>query len=416
MAEDKEKKKRIGVLGGTFDPVHLGHLQMGHNASETLHLDQVILLPAYAPPHKAHRENNADERLAMLHLAIENDPLFSIDEREMRSKVRRYTLDTMHEICSEYSDAEIYFILGEDSLMEIRSWYRWRELLDFVPFIVCPRPSISGDLNEMVQSLNDEGFHVSIAEGPRQDVSSTSIRQRIREAKSVRYLLSPSVLTYIERFGLYAEPEQRIDAEFLRRVSEQTLDFLKEEPYVSMCQRLKKTLKPHRYDHTMGVVRTAAFLAETYGASVSHARLAALLHDCAKGKERFYFEWLLNEGHVVPEEWAPSPAFHAIIGAKVARWIYGVEDEDVLQAIASHTTGNAAMTLLDRIIFLADEIEPSRDFDGVMELRRSCLTDLDAALMEGWDESMIHLIQQKKIIELSGVQHRNDLLHAQSHQ
>lgn len=406
----EETKQGIGILGGTFDPIHRGHLQLAHNALEALHLKRVYFIPAYAPPHKRNREDNAIHRLRMLELALKDEPLFCVDDREMRSHEKNYTVHTIRRLKAEMPDERFYFILGEDSLRQIRTWYHWEELLHMVDFVVSERPGVEGPVAREVDALNAEGFHVHEAQGPELDISSTSIRERVEAGRDIRQLVPEAVAQYIHRFGLYATHHERIDTAFLKGVNEESLDFLDEPPYAEMAKKLKKRLRPSRYRHTLGVVRSAAFLARLYHVDVHQARLASLLHDCAKHNEEKYFRELVARGKLQECDAHPSPVWHATLGAMVAREFYGVEDPEVIHAIAGHTTGFATMSPLDQVVFLADAIEPGREYFGVMEIREKAVLSLSEAVFQTMNEQLIHLLEKRKRVELASLESRNSML------
>lgn len=404
-----EEQRRIGILGGTFDPVHIGHLQMAENAMKTFSLDEVRFVPAYAPPHKTDKEDNAKDRLAMLTAALEGNPDFTVDLREMQAKKMRYSYETVCSFREDFPQAELFFIIGEDSLMDIRTWHRWQELLEMIPLIVCAREGVSGDLLLQARALNDEGYRVLIAKGPSVRISSTYIRQAFTEGQDVRYFLPGTVYDYIAARRLYGMTHGE-DENFLQEVEKESLEFLVDPRIASMVNGLKKTLSAHRFRHVLSVVKTAAFLAKRYDADVKRVRLAALLHDCAKGREREYFQ-LLREKHILKEaDWTPSPLFHAFLGRFVAREVYGIEDEEILQAIASHTAGSPSMSLMDKIVFLADEIEPYREYPFVVHLRSLSMENLDRAVLAGMDASLRFLMQKKQVIDPASLFARNALV------
>lgn len=404
-----EDRRRIGILGGTFDPVHIGHLQMAANAMATCSLDEVRFVPAYAPPHKKDKEDNAEDRLAMLTAALEDNPAFTVDSREMRARKKRYSLETVRSFREDFPQAELFFVLGEDSLMEIRTWHRWQELLAMIPIIVCPRGGVTGELLLQVKALNEEGYCVQIANGPSIAISSTQIREAFSKGGDLRYFLPNEVYNYIASHRLYGFTSGE-DAAFLRGVQKESLDFLETEIFLPMVERLRSTLSAHRFRHVQSVARSAVFLAKLYDADVERVRLAALLHDCAKGREQEYFRQLHEKGILKAEDWMPAPSFHAYLGGFVAREVYGVQDNEVLEAIAAHTTGSSTMSQTAKIVFLADEIEPYRDFPFVVHLRALSMKNLDRAVLAGMDASLRFLMKKEQVIDPASLFARNALI------
>lgn len=179
--------------------------------------------------------------------------------------------------------------------------------------------------------------------------------------------------------------------------------------------QLQDLIDPERYRHTLGVVEMAERLAIHYGVSPEQARLAALLHDCAKGLSRFNLLRRLEgsdivESNVDSMEREVTALLHGPVGAVMAKEDFGVTDEAVLQAIRYHTTGSPDMTLLDQIIFLADYIEPNRSCPGIEELRKLAFQDLDQAIIEAAGRTLIYEINRKNVIHQRTVEMRNALL------
>lgn len=189
----------------------------------------------------------------------------------------------------------------------------------------------------------------------------------------------------------------------------ENLDFLNDEPYKSWTEKLQKDLSEKRYKHVLGVVKTARVLARKNGVSVEKATDASLLHDCAKKKEKFYYNHLEELG-VQLRAFETSPVFHSYLGMLVAKYVYKVQDKDTLEAIEQHTTGDKQMSMLSKIIFLADMIEPSRKFEGVKILRKHSLEDINKTLLEALDATIIHLINQGVTIDIRSIEARNNLI------
>lgn len=197
---------------------------------------------------------------------------------------------------------------------------------------------------------------------------------------------------------------------WLNWVQNMDLKVLEEEPFSSWTPKLKETLTPKRYRHVLGVTRTAQALSQRYGQNVKQAITAAYLHDCAKKNEAFYFARLKEMGILEDKDYRPSPTYHAFLGGYVARYFYGVKDPAVIQAIQAHTLGSKTMSKLDKIIFLADLIEPGRSFDGLEELRLLSLKGLTKGTLAAFDHTLTYLIESGSEIELLSVEARNALI------
>jgi len=201
---------RIGVFGGTFNPVHMGHLIMAQDALELFELNTVIFVPCACPPHKVSNDvASAGHRLAMLQAALEGDLRFEVSDIEIRRGGVSYSIDTAREIKALHPGAEIFFIIGSDSLPELRLWRDIRQLLDICRFVTIARPGT--DLNDpglrdpmpgddRSQSLRDQ-----IRVGHLVNISSTDIRYRIAEGMSIRYLVHPAVEMYIAEHSLFRQ-------------------------------------------------------------------------------------------------------------------------------------------------------------------------------------------------------------------
>ena len=200
--------ERIGVLGGTFNPVHVGHLILGHSAVEALDLSTVLLLPSAIPPHKEPaRLLSGEHRLAMLQCAVEGDLIFEVSDMELQRGGTSYAIDTIVKLRNAKPNADLFFIIGADSLVELHLWkdvYRLLELCAFVSFM---RPGVAPESlrpeNLKLQAPWPERLLANLVAGRGVDVSSSDIRHRIAEGMSIRYLVPPAVDMYIAEHGLY---------------------------------------------------------------------------------------------------------------------------------------------------------------------------------------------------------------------
>lgn len=180
----------------------------------------------------------------------------------------------------------------------------------------------------------------------------------------------------------------------------------------SIRKDLQLKLSPRRYAHTEGVAKAAKALALLYGVNPEKAELAGLLHDCAKEMPLSKMQELSKELGllITPEVFKNGALLHGPLGAALAYHVYGVEDGDILEAIRVHTTGKVGMKALDKILFLADYIEETRDFPGVEELRALSLISLDKAVLAGYDTTISFLLSQKQSIYFKTILGRNDML------
>lgn len=209
----------IGILGGTFNPIHFGHLRMAQELAEALHFDEVRFIPSANPPHKTAPEVSAEQRAAMVQLAIAGNPIFKLDSRELARTGASYTIDTLISLREELgNDTSLCLIMGSDAFVKLETWHRWQELINFCHIILVQRPQLKpnaalpSDLEAFLQDHYSEnaddlftknaGFIHMQAITPLA-ISSTTIREMIKTEKSTTYLLPDNVLAYINQHKLY---------------------------------------------------------------------------------------------------------------------------------------------------------------------------------------------------------------------
>jgi nicotinate-nucleotide adenylyltransferase len=189
---------RIGIFGGSFNPPHVGHLLIAEFIRDNQELDSVVWIPAYQPPHKLGRTIlSSQHRTAMLERALDGNPLFEISELELSRGGVSYTLHTLEEFRSGLPHANIFLIMGSDSYADLESWHRPDEILELAELIVYPRRG--------TPSRPRGGFPATFVDAPIISISSTEIRRRVHQGRSIRYFVSDSVRDYIESHGLYLD-------------------------------------------------------------------------------------------------------------------------------------------------------------------------------------------------------------------
>lgn len=196
--------KRVGILGGTFDPVHCGHMIIARAALEQFSLDRVLIMTGGNPPHKMDRRiTPAAARHEMVKLAAENEKGIEPFDFELNRNEPTYTVNTLRELKRKYPDTEFFFIIGEDSLLDLPKWYKPREIMELCRILVYPRGS-RGSLAELVQLRRREfGDRFMILDSPVIGISSTYLRERISMGRSIRYFVPDRVLAYIEENKVY---------------------------------------------------------------------------------------------------------------------------------------------------------------------------------------------------------------------
>ena len=362
---------KIGIYGGTFDPPHLGHMEAARAAIAALELDRLIFIPAKQPPHKALCAESAtpEQRLEMTRLmadGLRKPGVVEVSDMELNRPGKSYTVDTLRALKQQYPQDELWLLMGTDMFLSLQTWYQVEEIMKLAGIAAFARTeSDSGEMmNIQGKYLNETyGAKVCIVQLPAiREISSTQVRAN----KSGEGLWLP-VWGYILREGLYGlegSLHGLNDAD-LRAVS---------------CSMIRAK----RIPHVLGCEEEAVRLARHWGANEEYARRAAILHDCTKYLSLEEQLHICTQYGIEPDamEQTAVKLLHSKTGAALARHLFG-ERSEVCQAICWHTTGKADMTLLEKILYVADYMEPTRDFDGVERLRQLAYTDLDAAVLLG---------------------------------
>lgn len=386
---------KIGIYGGTFNPIHLGHMAAAEYAAKYLGLDKLFLIPAGLPPHKALAENTpgGEHRLAMAELAADALDLpkgtVQVCDWELKQEGKSYTVNTLRAFREQYPDAEIWLLMGTDMFLTIQTWYQPEELLKLCK--ICAFGRSERDTEELFAVQREflwDKFHADITTivlPGLVEVSSTEIREKLL-AGNGRCLL-PAVYGYILRHRLYG-----------------TKADLKALPIAQLRPVALSFLKARRVPHVLGTEETAAALAKRYSVDEEEARRAALLHDCTKRLTMEEQLALCERYHIELDRYEKEEVklLHAKTGAAVARDLFGVSDA-VYEAIYWHTTGKADMTTLEKVVYLADYIEPSRDFCDLSELRRLADEDLDKALLMAFTMAVEELKRQGTVVHPDSV-------------
>jgi nicotinate-nucleotide adenylyltransferase len=198
---------KVGVLGGTFDPVHIGHLIIAEAARDELGLDQVLFIPAGDPWRKARRDvTPAEHRLAMLRIGVEGDDRFAISDIELRRAGPTYTADTLAALAGERLDDAFWFIVGADAMADLPNWHEPQRIVAHAMIAVCPRDA--PEIDATAASLPGLQERMVTFAAPRIDVSSTMVRERLAAGRAVRYIVPHGVEAYIREHGLYAPEGQ----------------------------------------------------------------------------------------------------------------------------------------------------------------------------------------------------------------
>lgn len=379
---------KIGIYGGTFNPPHLGHLTAAKTAVEVLGLDKLIIIPAAVPPHKELPEETpaAPHRLAMVEKmadAMRLPKVTEVSTIELERQGKSYTSDTLAEIHRQFPEAELWLLVGTDMFLTLHLWHDPAAVLKLARVCAFGRTHQDGENLFAPQRDHLErtfGAEITVLHLPDLvEVSSTQLRQQLEEGKGGDNLL-PSVYGYILMNRLYGTSA---DLKHLAL------------PELRACAY--SMMRAKRVPHVMGVEEEAVRLAQRWGGDLELARHAGILHDCTKYLELEHQTELCDRYGVDLDELERTAVklLHAKTGACIAREVFG-EPDVVYEAIFWHTTAKEDMTLLDKILYLADYIEPNRDFDGVGRLRELSYRDLDKALLLGI-ETTIQEMQERQL-------------------
>ena len=371
--------ERVGIFGGSFDPPHIGHIQSAQQAAKALDLDRLLMIPAAAPPHKSGCYVSAEHRLSMLRIACGDDPILQPSDMELRRSGPSYTYETVEALRQAYPDAEIFLLMGSDMFLSFLSWKNPERILAQATLAVFCRGD-KGEKEKIAQQkalLEQQGHQVCVVENHVVQISSTQMR-RLLAFHCADEFLPAGVGDYIREHDLY-----NVNADW------------KNLPMEQLEEVVIRLLNPNRVNHVLGCRDTAARLARIWGVDETDAARAGMLHDVTKAIDGPLQLTLCREyGKVLSEFSLKYPkTLHALTGSMVAERIFG-ENEKVVAAIECHTTGKGNMTMLEKIIYVADYMEPNRDFPGVDKLRHYAETDMDAALKLGLEMTLEHLKRQ----------------------
>ena len=379
---------KIGIYGGSFNPPHLGHLAAARAAVAALELDKLVFIPAGVPPHKtlAPGSPNRAQRLEMTAIAADQLLMPAVTEvwdTELHREGKSYTADTLEEAAARWPGDELWLLMGTDMFLTLHNWVEPEKILALAG--VCAFGRTEKDSEEVFAPQRDylsRTFHAKIATvsiPDLVDISSTRLRELLGEGKG-REFLPQAVYGYILREKLYGTDAdlKRLSMEDLRCVS-----------YSMVYAK--------RLAHIKGCEEEAARLANRWGAGEERMRKAAILHDCTK-----YFS--VQEHLDICEKYGvelcqlerdTDKLLHAKSGAALAKYVFGMDD-GIFNAILYHTTARAGMSLEEKILYVADYMEPCRAFPEVGELRRLAYTDLDRAVGMGTSLAVQEMLQRDK--------------------
>ena len=363
--------ERIGVYGGSFNPPHVGHIGAAQAAIAELRLDRMLLMPAFQSPDKQKPEIDPAHRLQMLRLAAE--PGMEVSDLEISRGGISYTVQTLEQLRKEHPDAELVLCMGSDMFLNLQKWKDPQRIMELAEIAVFQRgdKGEKAGIKQQKQLLESTGARITAVANPVVTIASSNLR-RLLAFGCGECFLHPDVYAYIQDNGLY-----------------HTRKDWKNLPMEQLEKTVISLLKPQRVRHVLGCRDTSAELARIWGANETDAARAGMLHDVTKALDGPLQLTLCKAYDIMLDEFSTKnpKTLHALTGSLVADRIFG-ENQAVVDAICSHTTGKGNMNTLEKVLYVADYMEPNRDFPGVEQLRYLAHTNLDKALKLGLEMTL----------------------------
>ena len=360
---------KLGIFGGTFNPIHNGHIHLLGEYLEQLRLDRVLLIPTNQPPHKpAQQLASGEHRFNMCRIAVKGMPQVEVSDLELRRQGSSYTVDTLRQLRRQYPQDTFYLLMGGDMFLTIEQWHDADEILSMAVICAGARsPGESEGLRRYAAQLAAKGAKTEILDLKPIAVSSTRIRGAISQGGDTARLVDPQVYDYIGQNGLYGCQADQYPWDLSR-----------------YNQTIEALLKPRRYHHSICVAKEAVGLARRYGASTQLAYVAGLLHDVCKnmtGEEQL--QWAQKYAIISEKILFQMPQlWHSMAAPGYLRDVLNIQNLEILNAVRYHTTGRANMSLLEKVIYLADLVSEDRDYPDVEQMRQLACHSMDEAIKE----------------------------------
>ncbi len=388
-----KKNKSIVIYGGTFDPPHFGHLFLAEAARRKQDAEQVIFLPAGDPPHKKNkRVTDSIDRFNMVKLAVKDNPYFNVSDFELKHTGLSYTAKTLKHFKKE--GFNVSFIIGADSLDEIFSWKDPEYILSNSKLLVLPRKDYDIESILIRDNYRDYLDNINKLAVGRIDFSSSQIRERVKSNKRIKYMTPFEVEEYIVRKRLY--------------LNSKLVDYSK---FDQIKNYFKDNMSDRRYHHTLRVVEIASTLTNNKE-KLHQVKIAALCHDFCKGYPNLKLQEIVKKSRwpLKSFEYSKESLLHGPASAYLSEKKFDITDSQVLEAIRYHTIGHPDLDLIGKIIFLADKLEPGRDYPGREEIYNLALNNLDQAILKLADHNLQYLMNRNIEIHPNLILLRNSIL------
>lgn len=341
---------KVGLFGGSFDPIHKGHVEIAKLALKQLGLDEIQFIPTRNNPWKDSTGASVDDRIHMMNLVLTEEKNISINtiEIDMYNKDKNFTIDTLTELIKKNPDIEYYYIMGMDQAMLFHKWKNAKEISDIVQLVAFQRSGYE------IHGQNIEKYNFILLDNTPIHASSSEAREGCIE------MLNQSVIHYIFTKGLYLET------------------------------MIKPYMKEKRWKHTCSVAQLASEIASENNLNEKQAYIAGMLHDVAKEMEESKAkDIMLKEFPQYINK--PMAIWHQWISAYMAKRLFYIDDEVILKAIADHTTASLSISQIGKCLYVADKLDPLRGYDSSKQIEL-CKKDIN----EGFRQELIHFYEFSK--------------------
>ena len=355
---------KIAIYGGTFNPVHIGHVNLLQSFIKTLKFDKVIVIPTNIPPHKnVNLTADAQTRLEMCEKAFDFLNV-CVSDIELKREEKSYSIDTISQLKELYPNDELFFLMGSDMFLSLESWYRYDDLKKLITFCAASRNSQDKvKLENHAKKLEENGAKTVVIDVDVIELSSAEIREKVMFGEDYSSLVPDEVAKIIEEKSLYG---------FDKAVG-------------IFSDEIRKKLDDNRFTHSLCVAESAKHLAKKYGACCKKAYIAGLLHDITKQtSEQEQLQLIEKFGILFEDGERESKAlWHAVTGYAYVKNVFGFKDEDFLNAIRYHTTSRKGASLLEDVVYIADFVSADRNYPDVDVMREKSERSLKEAKIYG---------------------------------
>ncbi len=381
---------KIAVLGGTFNPIHNGHLNVVNSVLQSLCPDKLIIMPTGTPPHKQAKDLASDnDRIAMIKLAVKEKETVTVSDYEILKEGKSYTVLTMEHLNELYPNDELYFVMGSDMLKTFLNWYMPERIMQLATLVgICRDEDVRDEDKRSVERIIQAGGRCILINSPAVEVSSTEVRQKAKLGKDVSSLVPLSVAEYIKSNELYTV----------------------EGRYKSYQAYLEKTLSKKRFEHSVYVAAEALKLARHFGADEDKCYLSGLLHDICKEISVDEQKELMSRSQfeISQTELNAPKTYHGIAASVFIKEEFGITDPEILSAIRYHTVAKGGMNVVEKILYMADLISFDRVYKDVDYIRACTYEDIDRGMYEAMKFSLNYFVEHIRTVPASTLDAYNE--------